>query len=189
MYHLPTLVQATRQGNLHDVTRRINAGEDPNTVDDYQKKSILSIAVEEQHKQIVEFLLSRGAKVDHQDKDGKTPLHYALQQYYTSPEICLLLIQGATVDHQDTSGKTPLHYAVQQDYTSPENCLLLIEKGATAVRVADKAGQTPLYYAVQSGKFEICRILIQNGASVNEKDKGGSTMEKTKAVPHLLFWL
>jgi hypothetical protein len=39
--------------------------------------------------------------------------------------------------------------------------------------VADNWGRTPLHYACLNGKFDIVKVLIQNGANINHQDKEG----------------
>jgi len=52
-------------------------------------------------------LLENGAKVNHQDLQGRTPLHYAAE-LAKARCIPFLLQKGASVDIKDKSSKTPL---------------------------------------------------------------------------------
>ncbi|MGL9760868.1 MAG: ankyrin repeat domain-containing protein [Wolbachia sp.] len=56
-------------------------------------------------------MLQGKAKVDLQDKEGKTSLHYAAENEYTQIAEALLK-KGADVNVQDKDGRTPLYYAV-----------------------------------------------------------------------------
>ena len=56
-----------------------------------------------------------------------------------------------------------------------------------AVNEKDKNGYTPLHFAVQSGKLDIVKYLLQNGANKKAKDSKGKTpldlsTEKLKAT-------
>ncbi|CAM9344920.1 unnamed protein product [Hapterophycus canaliculatus] len=59
----------------------------------------------------LEDLVSRGAKVDAQDEEGRTPLHFAADRGQ-SAAISSLVALGAAVDPRDADGMTPLAYAV-----------------------------------------------------------------------------
>eukprot|EP00731_Ephydatia_muelleri_P000419 Em0001g419a len=54
----------------------------------------------EGHVASMQLLLDRGAQVNHQDKDGRTPLMEALSEGHVEC-VRLLLDKGAPVDHQD----------------------------------------------------------------------------------------
>jgi len=50
----------------------------------------LHVAVRNEHQysaQIVRCLVDEGATVDHKDKDGRTPLHYATQNHQSYGKI------------------------------------------------------------------------------------------------------
>ena len=59
----------------------------------------------------VEYLISKGARVNTADNDGSTPLHHAAGNAIVS----LLIKNGARNEDIDRSGKTPLHDAVVKE--------------------------------------------------------------------------
>ena len=63
------------------------------------------------HSQVVESLLSKGAKIDSKDMNGKTPLSLAATEGH--PQVVeSLLSKGAKIDSKDRNGNTPLSLAV-----------------------------------------------------------------------------
>lgn len=85
----------------------------------------LHLAADSGKLDIVHFLLDRGARVDVQDKDGRTPLHQAMIKYSgpvydpSSYEaiIRLLITRGASWVIKDKRGNTPLDYALTSKAT------------------------------------------------------------------------
>ena len=134
--------------------------------------SSLHIAVYKRHKELVEYFLIKGAKVDSREKRfGQTPLYDAAQYGYK--DIAELLIKyKANVNAKDKFGWTPLHAAVAEGHK--EVAGLLIAKGAK-VNAKEDSGKTPLHIAARDDRKEIAELLIANGAKINIKDNSGRT--------------
>ncbi len=66
---------------------------------------------------------------------------------------------------EDYDGMTPLMYLVE--YDKPEQVQLIIDRGAN-VNLGSYKGITPLRYA--SDNVKIAKILIENGANINQTD-------------------
>jgi uncharacterized protein len=58
--------------------------------------------------------LDRGANLEHQNKDGDTPLLVAIEENRVKTAQ-LLLDRGADLEHQDNYGSTALGYALRYD--------------------------------------------------------------------------
>ena len=102
--------------------------------------------------QIINALISKGAKVNAKANDGKTPLHLVSSSHdqYLAKEVKLLLSKGADVNSKDNKGWTPLHYAVVNSSDFGDN----------------------------DSYFQIINALISKGANVNARDnKGWTTLE------------
>ena len=86
------------------------------------------------------------------------------------------LNDGADIGHLDANGNTPLlTAAVMSNIRGPWKTELLIKKGAD-VNAADTEGWTPLMYAVGSlDDTRTINLLIDAGASVNERNCWGCT--------------
>ncbi|WP_265030421.1 ankyrin repeat domain-containing protein [Wolbachia endosymbiont (group B) of Athalia cordata] len=132
---------------------------------------------------IVEILIEKGANINIQDNEGKTPLHLAVSNSSLGAEGIAIVVEtligrDAKVDIQDNEGKTPLHLAVSNsDLPNIFAALSLIIRGAN-VNIQDHEGRTPLHLAVSNSEFpnlEVIRSLIKKGANVNTKDNEGRT--------------
>lgn len=116
-------------------------------------------------------LLDGGAEKDAKDKQGKTPLHYAVEQG-NEKIVKELLEVGANKDAADRQRKSPLHYAVDQK--NIEACKILLEADADK-NFKDDLGKTPLHYAVDQKNIDAFKILLEAGADQNVTDKQGKT--------------
>eukprot|EP00005_Dracoamoeba_jomungandri_P002948 CAMPEP_0174255236 /NCGR_PEP_ID=MMETSP0439-20130205/4582_1 /TAXON_ID=0 /ORGANISM="Stereomyxa ramosa, Strain Chinc5" /LENGTH=408 /DNA_ID=CAMNT_0015337329 /DNA_START=61 /DNA_END=1288 /DNA_ORIENTATION=+ len=122
-----------------------------------------------------------------------TLLHLAVcKSFY---KLCKLLIDyGANVNNKTLSGETPLHFAVETETPKTLDIIqLLIDSGALVnlpathekpITLDDESdseeetpgdGPTPLACAVDDGFFDICKILLENGADVGTFDHTGRT--------------
>jgi hypothetical protein len=122
-------------------------------------------------KQIVEFLVSRGADLEAKTDLGMTPLYMAI--YSQKAEIVRQIIdKGADVSALRNDGETMLHIAAA--IGDKDIVELLISKGVK-VNVARRYGITPLHLASVFGHGEAVEALISNGAEIDRKNDNGST--------------
>ncbi|KAJ9144492.1 NACHT and Ankyrin domain protein [Pleurostoma richardsiae] len=71
------------------------------------------------------------------------------------------------------SGATLLHIGAAQ--RSIETCKMAIEHGVDVNAKMERLGDTALHLATSSGHPDIIRILVKNGANIEEKDASGTT--------------
>ncbi|MFZ3136593.1 MAG: ankyrin repeat domain-containing protein [Thermodesulfovibrionales bacterium] len=131
-------------------------------------------------KEIVEFLISKGADVNVKDNivevpggfsGGRTTLHYAV--LWGHKEIVgLLMSKGADVSARSVQNETPLMLAIQEGHK--EIAELLILKGAD-IYEKNNYGDTLLMHALLRGRPEIAKLLISKGADVNTENTNGGT--------------
>ncbi|MDP3788599.1 MAG: ankyrin repeat domain-containing protein [Candidatus Chromulinivorax sp.] len=91
------------------------------------------------NSEITQYLLDRGANVNHQNDDRNTPLHFAAWNN-ADKAISLLITAGALVNQPNNFGSTPLHYAVLNN--SHEVITVLIEAGAD-ITIQNSYNKTP----------------------------------------------
>lgn len=85
-----------------------------------------------------------------------------------------MISYGADVNRKDRNGKTPLSCACTAPGASREVVQLLIDSGA-AVNDLDLTGYSPLLCALLTFKFDIVKILINQGAHLDVMTKDGNT--------------
>jgi hypothetical protein len=154
------ILEAAGDGDLARV--KLMLTEDPNLVNRKGPYGTtpLHAAVEAGHKEIVEFLISRGADVNAKQSGpvGLAPLHIAAFKDYRDLAE-LLLAAGALVNIRENSGKTALHGAAW--HGCKEMAQVFIAKGAE-INTKDDMNKTALDYALAQGHTEIADLLRAN---------------------------
>lgn len=154
------ILEAVGDGDLAKV--KLMLAEDPNLIDPEAAYGTtpLHAAVQAGHKEIVELLIAKGARVSVKQGDpvGLAPLHIAAFKDYRKLAE-LLLAAGALVNIRENSGKTALHGAAHHGHK--EMAQLLIAKGAY-VNAKDDMYKTALDYALAQGHTEIADLLRAN---------------------------
>ena len=133
---------------------------------------------------MVTLLLEHGADIDASTTHGKTALHLlwrpdsellpaelltdgmVVDDYAVSKQVQLLLERGANANMSDNFGNTPLH--------------LVVSHQSRLVAGSSSVWKPSTYTAVHSPRFysavmRMMQMLMDHGANVNAKDKGGST--------------
>ncbi|NXJ69344.1 ASB3 protein, partial [Rostratula benghalensis] len=154
---------SARHGSLENVRVLLEAGADPNEVTT-EATTPLFLAVENEHANVVKFLLQHGANVKGPHSwSGWNSLHQASFQGCT--EIMKILMEkGASKECKDDFGITPLFVAAQ--YGKLESLRLLVSHGAD-VNSQAKDRATPLLIAAQEGHAECVELLLSKGADPN----------------------
>jgi len=165
-----SLHETAKQGNVAQVKALITSS----TINTQNEEghTPLYAAIDQDHLEVVELLVAKGADVKITDKYGYTPLHVAAS-HGQKEIVALLLFAGASVnDQKNQDGVTPLHMAAL--WGREETAGFLIEQGAN-VNAKSKSGQTSLHLAVSWNRTEMVQLLITKGADVNAKDAKGKT--------------
>lgn len=146
----------------------------------------LDIAVNQGRKEMVAYLIAKGANFNTKDKPGEsTPLHRAAQCAHT--EIAeLLVLSGANVNARNRDGITPLHCATWRGYASYQTIVKLLLAHDADVNAADKSGRTPLFNAVAAGNKGLLGLLCKHGADIGVTDKAGTNLLLHAASEELL---
>ncbi|XP_064004342.1 CARD- and ANK-domain containing inflammasome adapter protein-like [Pogoniulus pusillus] len=186
-----SIFDAVAKGHLSELEKTLE-GIDINTLNS-SSETLLHVAALNGHLKILEYLISKGAKIDMKDKKGRTALHRAAEEGH-GDAVKALLRCGAYMYSVDTKGKTPLHLAAQsghshilkmllkeeaRSYKNQHNFLHLVAlkdesrlakmllRAGACVDGRDERGQTALGYAVSQGSENTAKVLLEAGARVD----------------------
>jgi len=185
--------EAAELGHLDKVKACL--ANDPNQLntEDAKGRTVLARAALSGKKELVEFLLEKGAAedifaasivghtdkvaalvkqdknlVNAQDQGGKAALHWAAL-YGQKKVVELLLAEKADLNSLDENGFTPLHWAAMFNKSDVVE-VLLANKAHLNLKI-QKYGWTPLRLAVIHGHTATAEVLLKGGADPNLKDE------------------
>ena len=158
-------VKAAFEDNLEELSQLI-AGIDVNVRDEATDTTALDHAVSNGNRELVQLLLSRGARVT---GTGSTIL-MRLDDDATSDLVWDLINAGANVNAKSETGDTPLMAAAYEE--NGEILKTLLEAGAD-VNSKNEDGQTALMVAAEHGRLQNVRALVLAGADINLVDAEG----------------
>lgn len=157
--------------DLGEIKRLLNEGVNVNKTDSRGRTPLYWAALVGS-REIAEYLISRGAKIEKGAswKDYNTPLHTAASQGHTDV-VKLLVAKGANINKRNMNDETPLHRAAW--YFRSETVAYLITHGAD-VKAKDIGSRTPLHvetFGVEAGDNyrKTVELLIAAGAEVDAK--------------------
>ena len=130
---------------------------------DNDRETALSLAAIKGRLNIVKFLVSHGANVNHVNANGLTPLMMASLTGY-SDTIKFLLEKGANINAVTPEGKTSLMFAVINGRIGLVKILLENEPIKVDIHAVDRDGQTALMMAENLGFSNIVQLLKFYGA-------------------------
>lgn len=140
----------------------------------YWERSALYCAAETGHENCVKILLEKGANVNI-EYYGTTALHIAAYHGFEKVVQCLIE-NGADVNVRNSISRTPFYQAIRQRQKSTAK--LLLENGADidAPYPHGDAVLMSLFRSSRHWSIEMFRFLLENNASLNFRDKLGSTV-------------
>ena len=114
-----------------------------------------------------------------QDKQGKTPLFYAVE-YGHLKVVQLFLDRGSDIMVENNNGWTALHTAVNADRLEVVELILahprVVPQKQKLVDAADRSRRTALHIAsFKSKEGDMVTLLLRNGADANAQDASGNT--------------
>src|SRR5207344_1602807 len=139
------------------------------------KQTALMIAVRDNHPDIVQLLVERGANVNAKTRQGETP-GWILPNSVPGFGHGIGIVRGGLPERGSRffipGALTPLLYAARDGRLDAAK--ILVGAGADIER-ADANGITPLLMAVANNHMDVARFLVERGAKVNVTDWYGRT--------------
>ena len=156
------LTYACLNGSAGMVQMLIKSGNAGNTYNE-----AMQIACYYNQTSCLELMIEAGADVNEGSKSSmSTPLNSAARG--GSLDCVKLLLQNRANINGKEGGEQPLSIACQ--YGNLEVAEYLIQHGADInSATSDELWRSPLYNAISSGEFDCIRLLVENGAMINDK--------------------
>ncbi len=148
---LTPLMTAAKKGMIKAVEAFLDAGA--------KNDNALEQAAIKGHKDVVEFLIARGAD------NSKMLLRLAAQNGHA--EVLKSLIKKGVDVNELPNHCTPLHLAARNGHTAAASVLL---ENRANIEAKSHSGMRALYYAVDSGQYDLVELLIKAKAEVNAKN-------------------
>lgn len=162
---LTPLLLAVYYGKINNALLLIK--EVGHTQRDKNKKTILHIAVERNHKNLIEHLVQFKDLINSVDKKGNTPLIYANNESFN-----ILAQHGADITKCSSDG-TWLHSAVKKN--DPLMISTAIAKNIP-LDAKDSAGNTAVMYAGKANNITVCNQLFDAGVNINLQNNAGDSL-------------
>lgn len=191
------LFSAVMADNISALRTLLDRGADINIVAEKNGYTPLQQAIKSRKHRAARYLITRGADLYAEDKQGKNILHIAATNN-DFEAIKLLLAAKMEADVSDKAGNRAIHYITRdieavapiflKAYANPDNALIdMVElgsvQGALSIigqsnpnarsRSARHGGDTPLIIAVKNRDIQMVSLLIKHGASPYAKNNQG----------------
>ncbi|CAB0039567.1 unnamed protein product [Trichogramma brassicae] len=182
----PLLLALSNVARSDVVESLLRGGADPNLANEEGKTPLHVISRKHYIADFADLLFdlleekNQLLRVDARDKDGRTPLYWAL---YNGHEKLVesLLRKGADPNLADEDRDAPLHVICKRCPFKYEMVELFLKvnhdlQQTVQMDARDKKGRTALSVALGSGCLEVAKVLLRNGADPNAViDTDGST--------------
>ena len=166
-----TLYNACLKGQ-HSVIKDILEKYNVTVISDEDSQTPLFAACIGNHPEIVKLLSDFGYDINHQDNEGKTPLHIVFENHIPDLAIALMTQFKANTEIRDSHGWTPLHTAIDKGYYSYSKEL---SQKFLQRDIGTKVSWIQLHAACYQGKANDVQLLLDANSDVNHVNSAGHT--------------
>ena len=160
----------------------IRHGADVSKIGVFWRTALLNYASENGYLRRVKLLLSKGAQINVEDENHRTPLMLAAKNGHN--DVLMHLIKcGADVSKKDVLERTALHYASERGHLKVVEVLLRV---GAKIDVEDKDRHTPLMLAYEYRMFGVVCRLITAGASVERLSHYNDVNREREALSYII---
>ena len=160
------------EGRLSDLLKEVPNPKDFENMSAYGLPPVC-VAAKSGQIEMLKYLQRIGCSMQEIDSDsGKSALHFGAQSGNEEVVDYLLANTYINVNMQDDFNNTALHYSILAPL--PYATIRLLKEGANP-DIRNLRLQTPLHMAVEKNNILGCKLLIENGANINQQDYAGNT--------------
>lgn len=167
------ILSASKEGQIQEIAKAINAGANINTTDEYGKTP-LHVACKKGHLEVVKWLVAEGANLECETANGSTAFLIAALNG-ESDVVRFLMDEVDQINSSNNVGEAPLASLVAS-YPDVELADFLLQNNAE-VDQENCDGWTALMHAAHWDMRwnPMTELLIKHGANVNYKSLDGWT--------------
>ena len=131
------------------------------------RKSLLMIAIENDSHNVLDMILIRGAYLEEEIEDGRTPIFYVR----SSEALNKLVIAGADINKLDNKKESVISYFIKNKPFEYSEYLVLA--GAN-LDIENNEGWTSIFDAVVSGNIKLVELMLERGGDFKKEDIYGN---------------
>lgn len=130
-------------------------------------KSLLMIAIENDSHNVLDMILVRGAYLEEEIEDGRTPIFYVR----SSEALNKLVIAGADINKLDNKKESIISYFIKNKPFEYSEYLVI---AGAKLDVENDEGWTPIFDAVVSGNIKLIELMLEKGGDFKKEDIYGN---------------
>jgi ankyrin repeat protein len=149
-------------------------------IHDEEGNGVLHHCVKADNLEAIKIFVNQGAEINKKNRDGLSPFSYSLKKKKIRLASYLLSLNQLDLFTQDTRGWTPLMYSVSESDVLFEK---IVTSGNHQLDHLTSDGWSVLQRAIAFDRLSICKKLIDLGANIELRCKGGRT-----ALHNACYW-